>query len=753
MIYDPWQFNDVPGTPLVSPILERIDESPFIVADITYLNLNVIYEIGFAIGRSKRVFLIRHRHTKGDKTLANAAGIFDTLGYHEYEGVEDLQQRLSAHIDPTPLPIAFPLNRKALVYVVEPPMRNQAVKLLLSRLKKAGYRYHRTFNPDEDLRLSATEAVRQVAESSGIAVPLQDDTIEGSVLQNIRAMFVLGLADGMGKPRLVVAPVTFSAPLDIRDIVKPYKREEDIIEAVAGFCPEIVEYSSQSDSDGEEFLTKLQALDVGDPRAENEMTTLGRYYLRTPEYERALRGEVNLVVGRKGSGKTALWISVRNKTRSDKRNIVVDLKPEGYQLIKLKEDILDHLTEGAREHLVTAFWEYLILLEVAYKLLEKDASTYRQNHTIYQLYSDLEHSYRTPDFSSEGDFAERLSRLSEKIINEYRSKFSQDDGQRLTAAQVTELLYSHDIKILRKRISDYLEHKESVWILFDNLDRGWNLHGIDVLDIIVLRCLVDAGRRLERDMRRDGHDFHCIVFVRNDVYDHLMKHSADYGKELRATLDWSDSDLLRELLRLRLVSSFDGKRNVKFDVLWRQICAPHFKGEETSAFMIEQSLMRPRNLLKIFNHCKGFATNFRHERIEEEDIEKGINAYSKDLLQELDRELSDVYPNARDLLYHFLDAKSSLAKPELLAIFRDAGIDKNEHAAVLDFLLYYGILGIRTGGNDFYIYTVGYDLKILKIREGRDDHAMYIINPAFWPSLNIARAPSPLLVTTPPAND
>jgi hypothetical protein len=55
IVYEPWRFNDVAGAPLISPILEKIDESPFVVADITYLNLNVVYEIGFAIGRSKRL--------------------------------------------------------------------------------------------------------------------------------------------------------------------------------------------------------------------------------------------------------------------------------------------------------------------------------------------------------------------------------------------------------------------------------------------------------------------------------------------------------------------------------------------------------------------------------------------------------------------------------------------------------------------------------------------------------------------------
>src|SRR3990170_4378004 len=66
VIYEPWQFNDVAGNPLVSPILEKIDNSPFVVADITYLNLNVVYEVGFAIGRCKRAFLVRHRSIDGN---------------------------------------------------------------------------------------------------------------------------------------------------------------------------------------------------------------------------------------------------------------------------------------------------------------------------------------------------------------------------------------------------------------------------------------------------------------------------------------------------------------------------------------------------------------------------------------------------------------------------------------------------------------------------------------------------------------
>ncbi|MFY4729590.1 hypothetical protein [Nitrospira sp. BLG_2] len=119
--YEPWEYNDVPGAPLISPILEKIDESPFIVADITYLNANVVYEVGFAIGRRKRAFLVRHSDTVGDKDLAKHAGIFDTLGYFEYVNADELKQRLAAHIDNAPLPFGTVLDHLAPIYIVEPP--------------------------------------------------------------------------------------------------------------------------------------------------------------------------------------------------------------------------------------------------------------------------------------------------------------------------------------------------------------------------------------------------------------------------------------------------------------------------------------------------------------------------------------------------------------------------------------------------------------------------------------------------------
>ena len=144
---------------------------------------------------------------------------------------------------------------------------------MVSRVKKAGYRY-RSFTPDEDTRLSATDAIRQVSVSSGVVLLLQPEGVAGSDVHNIRTMFVAGLADGMGKPTLILASHDCMVPMDIRDDAKAFRTEADIIKEIGEFVPSIVAHFTQSTPALIDQVSLLRSISIGDPRAENEMTTL-----------------------------------------------------------------------------------------------------------------------------------------------------------------------------------------------------------------------------------------------------------------------------------------------------------------------------------------------------------------------------------------------------------------------------------------------------------------------------------------------
>ncbi len=410
-----WPENDIVGRPLIEPILGNIDTSDCIIADLTSINFNVAFEAGYAIARNKRVYFTINSGISNDSRVLSSIGIFDTFGYHQYENTADLVKILEKIDGSAPLITNYPKDAKNPIYIVELPRKNDAQTRIISRVKRARLRY-RSFNAQEHIRLSGTAAIQHTASSSGVIVPIAAGHIEGAAIHNIRAAFVAGLATGLQRPLLLLQDYDGPAPLDVRDQVKTYRQPDDINDLITEFSAEVIEEMQVVNTNGTDNHTPLTDLILGDPMAENEMTTLGDYYLTTEEYMRVSRGEANMVVGRKGMGKTALFIQLRDKTRNDIRNIVVDLKPEGYQLKKLREDLLELLTEGSVEHLVVAFWEFLLYVEIANKILEKDAKKASYDHRLGDLYRELENSQKKVSLADEGDFSERLQGLVDEIL-------------------------------------------------------------------------------------------------------------------------------------------------------------------------------------------------------------------------------------------------------------------------------------------------------------------------------------------------
>ncbi|EOX1768318.1 hypothetical protein ACPDPP_000774, partial [Vibrio cholerae] len=73
-----WRALDIPGHFISEKVLEGIDACEFLVADISVLNFNVTYEIGYAIGKGKRVLLTKNKSIKEGSPSIKEVGIFDT---------------------------------------------------------------------------------------------------------------------------------------------------------------------------------------------------------------------------------------------------------------------------------------------------------------------------------------------------------------------------------------------------------------------------------------------------------------------------------------------------------------------------------------------------------------------------------------------------------------------------------------------------------------------------------------------------
>lgn len=483
------------------------------------------------------------------------------------------------------------------------------------QVKKARLEF-RTFDPEEHGRLPSGEAINNVAQSLGVITSLLPSVREDAEVHNFRAAFVAGLAMGMDKPLLLLQEGEEPVPLDYRDLVKIFYSLDQINGHIGDFSTEVMaRLQARAPAVVSEPQTFLERLNLGASSAENELRELGNYYLETDEFRRVFKGEIRVVTGRKGAGKTALFVQVRDRLRSDRGKVVLDLKPEGFQLLKFKERVLDYLEEGTKTHTITAFWEYLLLLEICYKILAQDEVRHMRNGQLYEPYRRLSDSYGEDSFVAEGDFGERMLKLTQRIAEDFETNGGTSArGQSLSSGQVTELLYKHDVGKLRRQVIEYLNFKESLWILFDNLDKGWPAHGVTAEDVLTLRCLIEALENIERQLDRRDVEAHGTVFIRNDVYELLVENTSDRGKVPQVGLDWTDGDLLRELLRRRFVhTGVEG--DPSFEELWRQICCTHVGGEESSQYLIERCLMRPRALIELVGYCRSHAVNLGREKM------------------------------------------------------------------------------------------------------------------------------------------
>jgi hypothetical protein len=70
-----------------------------------------------------------------------------------------------------------------------------------------------------------------------------------------------------------------------------------------------------------------------------------------------MRSTGALIIGRKGSGKSAIFYEAFAETANDKRNLVVDLNPASHNLSELREALLQVVEVGIFDHTIAAFWQ------------------------------------------------------------------------------------------------------------------------------------------------------------------------------------------------------------------------------------------------------------------------------------------------------------------------------------------------------------------------------------------------------------
>ena len=696
-----------------------------VVADVTTLNFNVLFEIGYAMGLGLPIIPVRDTSYIQDKKVFDELGLLDNLGYLDFQNSRELADKILKRLEFRAPSLQQPsINREQALYLIRSHVHTDGMLKLMSALKKSGL-WFRTFDPKETPRLSLHDAFKQTLSSFGVIAHLISPQRTGATAHNARCAFVSGLAMAAQKYVLMLQETEVTQPIDYRDVVRSYSNPATVPDLIIPMIAKVVEKLQES-----RFvpitlpLKPLEKIDLGDLAAENEIKGLRSYFVPTAEYNEAKRGHARLVVGRKGTGKTAIFYGIRNAYKPSQSHLVLDLKPEGHQFTKLRESILNELTPGLQEHVLTAFWNYLLLMEIAHKVVHADRVFSYRDPSIKKAYLDVETAYGTDTLTEQADFSERLLKLVEGVVSR-----KPDAVKVLTTADVTNLIYSKDIRALSDALGRYLTKKEGVWLLFDNLDKGWPVFGALVEDILILRSLLEATRKLERQLESRDVEFHAVVFIRSEIYERLIYDTPDRGKDTAVLLDWNDIEVFREIVRRRIALNTE-MEEMNFEELWQIFFDSHIHGEETFSYILNHTLMRPRDVLRFLRECIDVAVNRGHGKVTEADILQAERAFSDDAFQELIFELGDLGSYFPNIPYTFIGSQVYLSRIQLHSTLASIEVPDEDMQYVEDVLLWFSFLGITDlPHEDRYAYEFQHNIR--RMTSGLSQEFGFVIHPAF----------------------
>lgn len=723
-----WKNLDVPGQIIFCEICKAIRFTRLVVADVTTLNFNLLFEIGYSLGLGVPVLPIRDTSNIRDRKDFEELGILDTFGYLDYRNSSQLTESVLSRAITPPLPLqAPPLNADQPLFVVKTPVESNGMIKLMSVVKKSGVRF-RSYDPKEIARISLHESYKQAVSSRAVILHLLSPGTVGADIHNARCAFIAGIAMAAKKRVAMLQQAFLLHPIDYRDIILTYEKPSQIPDLITPLLGQILDEIQTSRFVPTTLrLRPLEKVDLGDLAAENEIRALLSYFVPTAQYQQAKSGHARLVVGRKGSGKTALFFSLRATFRTSMNHLVLDMKPEGHQFAKLREAVLAELPAGVQQHVLTAFWNYLLVTEIAHHILHQEQNWAYRDIKLQLPFNKIRMCYNEPEDAEAGDFSERLLALVDEIIEKSSALKSLS-----TTAEITALIHRKPIRELNDAITTYLmAGKRDVWLLIDNLDKGWAVQSAHSEDILLLRALLEATRKLQRQFESRDVDLFSVVFIRNDIYQHLILEPADRGKETAALLNWDDSELFKDIIGRRIAQSTGIDR--PFDEVWATFFVPHVKGEDSFQFIVSRTLMRPREVLRFVRECINTAINHKHEKVTEEDILKAQTDYSAETLVDISLEMRDVKPQYDNVPYAFIGSTTVLSFVEVGKKLLEAGIPESELEEVIELLLWFGVLGIYVNEDEErYSYQFEHDPKLM--RAGLTNYA-YCVHPAFRSAL------------------
>lgn len=335
------------------------------------------------------------------------------------------------------------------------------------------------------------------------------------------------------------------------------------------------------------MTTTLRELRLGTLAAESDRD-LFEYFLVTPIAKAIVTQNIGLVLGRKGSGKTALF--------RQGEELLKEFDLSEVDVVRLNMDdhawaaFQDFRTLGlGEEHAATVSWQLALLLQIAIAVAQRPMDSWSRDalEDVRVIRQFLEDNF--------GELSPSLAK-SNRLIGQLGSLKVSAFGSGLEATFEAEGARKRDlVPGLTDALAQHLVapmHDGSWLLLLDQLDESWD--GSDDKKSLLVG-LLKAVKRLNDDFGwyTDPHrGVRAIAFLRTDIHEALDFDDKDKLRDMTIQINWSHEQL-RDMLQARF-------GNVGVDDIFDSKTVQK-KGRIPKGsfnYVVSRTFMRPRDLLQ-----------------------------------------------------------------------------------------------------------------------------------------------------------
>lgn len=743
-----WERLIISGKYIITSILTEINNSDFFCADLTGLSYNVLFELGYAIAKNKPIWLIFDISHEYSLRRFKELNFLTTVGYSEYSNTQNIIQSFykdrpfeyaNGLYNDMLSPFKSQKDLKPLLYLKGQIETNFCQEIINQIL------YYKLPVNIDDAQENKIEPLNWYIENlfkvSALIAEFSPTTRVGHDIQNMKCSFVSGLALGLDLKLIMLAEKPYNTPIDYRDLIAKYTTRKECIDALKPFLEDLRYKIAELMSKKTEAVrhirkrTSLQEISFGEYIAEHESNILYEYYIETTHLQSLLKNEYNIVVGRKGTGKTAALYYLDDYCRSDKRYHICLIKPINFEvdgLVIFIDNLNDDFEKG---FLIEVIWKFLIYTEIAKTLYQTiiskpEYAKTEQENTFLKYIEDHDNIFLT-------DFSTRLEKQIEILKDSYNaSKYKNKHTE--YRIKVSELLHTSLLPILRKFFNELIGPKEKIVVLIDNLDKSWRKESrLNIISKCLLGLLGVTGRianELASPHKQDKQiDFHLTIFLRSDIFKYVISFAREPDKIEHFYLRYTDPEIFFRIIEERFIRLNEKEITDPME-FWGKYIVDKIGDKPIKDYIQEKVLPRPRDIIYFFKVAKDVAVSRGHTQIQEKDVMQAYSEYSNWVFKSILVENGITINEMSDFMYKLMGCNIVLSKSELINYAKEVGIKLNENEFI-DHLVSLSILGREVDKNKFlyeYEFDLAEKIKALALKYNSD---RFQIHNAFVPYL------------------